>query len=78
MVPLKNVRKDTNSPSDKTLRTLTLTSIPGSSDPIVKPSHSYTQQPSCSADKHGAFHEACLHKAAASHANFFKLSTEAS
>ena len=42
MVPLKKVRKDTRSPSESTLRTLALTSIPGSSDPIVNPSHSCT------------------------------------
>ena len=40
MVPLKKVRKDTSRPSDSTLRTLALTSIPGSRDPIVRPSHS--------------------------------------
>ena len=42
MVPLKKVRKDTSRPSDSTLRTLALTSMPGSSDPIVSPSHSCT------------------------------------
>ncbi len=49
MVPLKKVRKETSRPSDRTLRTLTLTSIPGSRDPIVKPSHSCKQTPHFSA-----------------------------
>ena len=40
MVPLKKVRNDTSRPSDSTLRTLALTSMPGSRDPMVSPSHS--------------------------------------
>ena len=52
MVPLKKVRKETSRPSDRTLRTFTLTSIPGSSEPIVKPSHSCIKHHNCSAN-HG-------------------------
>ena len=41
-MPLKKVRNDTSRPSDSTLRTLALTSMPGSRDPMVSPSHSCT------------------------------------
>lgn len=40
MVPLKKVRKETSRPSDSTLRTFVFTNIPGTSDPMVSPSHS--------------------------------------
>ena len=72
MVPLKKVRKDTSRPSDSTLRTLTLTSIPGSNDPIVRPSHSCDQQPGSSGR---SATRARKYKSAASHAALWVQAT---